>query len=74
MALKFFKNAAEGFEKTSNAINPAIIVSVLEKKVTVAGADGNREETSTILFGGDKGTWMVEEDFLTAVARLNERD
>jgi hypothetical protein len=37
-------------------------------------AEGNREQKSTILFGGDKGTWVVEEDFLTAVARLNERD
>ena len=74
MSLKLFTNSAEGFEKTSIAINPAYIVSVLEKKVTVAGADGNRDESTTILFGGDKGTWMVEEDFLTAVARLNERD
>ena len=74
MALKFFTNAAEGFEKTSIAINPSYIVSVLEKKVTVAGAEGNREQKSTILFGGDKGTWVVEEDFLTAVARLNEKD
>ena len=74
MSLKLFTNSAEGFEKTSIAINPSFIVSVLERKVTIAGGEGNREEKTTILFGGDKGTWTVEEDFLTAVARLNEKD
>lgn len=74
MKFKYFTNASEGFEGTSIAINPDHIVSVLEKKITVAANDGNREENQTILFGGANGTWVVTEDMLTVVARLNERD
>jgi hypothetical protein len=74
MKFKYFTNASEGFEGSSIAINPSFIVSVLEKKITVAANDGNKEDTQTILFGGANGTWIVTEDMLTVVARLNERD
>ena len=74
MTFKFFTNASEGFEGTAIAINPNHILSVLEKKVVVAGEDGNREDKQSILFGGSNGTWVVTEDMLTVVARLNERD
>lgn len=74
MRFKYFTNASEGFEGTSIAINPDHIISVLEKKITVAANDGNRDEKQTILFGGPNGTWVVTEDMLTVVARLNERD
>jgi hypothetical protein len=74
MRFKYFTNQSEGFEGTSIAINPDHIISILEKKVTIANDDGNREEKQTILFGGANGTWIVSEDMLTVVSRLNERD
>jgi hypothetical protein len=74
MKFKYFTNASEGFEGTSIAINPDHIISVLEKKITVAANDGNRDESQTILYAGPNGTWVVTEDMLTAVARLSEKD
>lgn len=70
MKFKYFTNSSEGFEGTSVAINPDHVISVLEKKIT----DDNQDKKQTILFCGTNGTWVVTEDMLTVVARLNERD
>jgi hypothetical protein len=74
MAFKIFTNAVEGHVDESIAINPAHIVNVYERSTTVATAEGNKEKKVTILYAGSAGSWEVKEDYLTVVARLNERD
>ena len=74
MAFKIFTNAVEGHVDESIAINPAHIINVYERKTTVATAEGNKEKKVTILYAGSAGSWEVKEDYLTVIARLNERD
>jgi len=74
MGFKFFTNAAEDFKGQSIAINSNLILSVIERKVTVAAEGGNKTVTTTILYAGPNGSWEITEDMLTVVARLNERD
>ncbi len=69
-----FTNAVEGHVDESIAINPDHIINVFESVTTVATAEGNKEKKVTILFAGPVGSWEVKEDYLTVVARLNERD
>jgi hypothetical protein len=74
MAFKFFTNAVEGHVDESIAINADKIINVYERETIVATKEGNKEKKVTILFAGPAGSWEVKEDFLTVVARLNERD
>jgi 5-deoxy-D-glucuronate isomerase len=74
MPFKMFTNAVEGHVDESIAINSDHIVNVYERVTTVATAEGNKEKKVTILFAGPVGSWEVKEDYLTVVARLNERD
>jgi hypothetical protein len=74
MTFKFFTNAVEGHVDESIAINTNKIINVYERETIVATKDGNKEKKVTILFAGPAGSWEVKEDFLTVVARLNERD
>jgi hypothetical protein len=74
MAFKFFTNAVEGHVDESIAINADKIINVYERETIVATKEGNKEKKVTILFAGTAGSWEVKEDFLTVVARLNERD
>ena len=74
MTFKIFTNAVEGHVDESIAINPAHIINVYERETIVATKEGNKEKKVTILFAGPAGSWEVKEDYLTVVARLNERD
>ena len=74
MPFKMFTNAVEGHVDESIAINSDQIINVFERVTTVATAEGNKEKKVTILFAGPVGSWEVKEDYLTVVARLNERD
>jgi hypothetical protein len=74
MAFKLFTNAVEGHVDETLAINPDHIINVYERETIVATKEGNKEKKVTILFAGAAGSWEVKEDFLTVVARLNERD
>jgi hypothetical protein len=74
MTFKFFTNAVEGHVDESIAINADKIINVYERETIVATKEGNKEKKVTILFAGPAGSWEVKEDFLTVVARLNERD
>jgi cobalamin biosynthesis Co2+ chelatase CbiK len=74
MAFKYFTNAVEGHVDETLAINPNHIVNVYERETIVATKEGNKEKKVTILFAGPVGSWEVKEDYLTVVARLNERD
>ena len=73
MAFLFFTNAAEGFEGDSIAINTEQIITVLERKITIAADTGNTTKTTTVLFAGPYGTWEVKEPYLEVVARLNNK-
>lgn len=73
MAFIFFTNAAEGFEGTSIAINTDQVVSVLERKITIAADSGNTTKTTTVLYAGTNGSWEVTDPYLEAVARLNNK-
>ena len=74
MTFKIFTNAVENHVDESIAINPAHIINVYERETIVATKEGNKEKKVTILFAGPAGSWEVKEDYLTVVARLNERD
>jgi hypothetical protein len=69
-----FTNAVEGHVDETLAINPNHIINVYERETIVATKEGNKEKKVTILFAGPAGSWEVKEDFLTVVARLNEKD
>ena len=73
MAFLFFNNAAEDFKDTSIAINSDLVVSVLERKITVAAEGGNKTVTTTILFAGTNGSWEVTDPYLEVVSRLNNK-
>lgn len=72
MALKYFKNAFKGNASDCIAINPAHVVTVFESLFT--DSDTNEVSQVTNIYAGQHGAWQVEEDMLTVVARLNERD
>lgn len=74
MAFKMFTNAVEGHVDETLAINPDHIINVYERETIVATKEGNKEKKVTILFAGTAGSWEVKEDFLTVVARLNEKE
>jgi len=74
MSFKMFTNAVEGHVDETLAINPNHIINVYERETIVATKEGNKEKKVTILFAGPAGSWEVKEDFLTVVARLNEKD
>jgi hypothetical protein len=71
MALKYFTNAFKGNASDSIAINPSFVVSVFETLTT--NHETNEIGQVTNIFTGTT-TLQVEEDLLTVVARLNERD
>ena len=73
MAFLFFTNAAEDFKGQSIAINTDLIVSILERKVTVAAEGGNKDVTTTLLYAGVNGSWEVTDPYLEVVARLNNK-
>ena len=72
MALKYFTNAFKGNPTDSIAINPNHVVSVFEGMMT--NHETNEVVDVTNIFGVSGVTWQVEENMLTVVARLNERD
>ena len=72
MALKYFRNAFKGNVNDSIAINPAHVVTVFETLYT--NPDTNELGQVTNIYAGQQGSWQVEEDYLTVIARLNERD
>lgn len=73
MALKYFTNCFKhNGGSTSIAINPDHVVTVFEAKGTLIGE--TEEKLLTSIYGVTGQTWQVEEDMLTVVARLNERD
>ena len=72
MALKYFKNAFKGNANDCIAINPAHVITVFESLHT--NSDTNELGQVTNIYAGQHGSWQVEEDILTVVARLNERD
>jgi len=72
MALKYFKNAFKGNASDSIAINPNHVVTVFE--VCYTNPETNEVGQVTNIYAGQHGVWQVEEDMLTVVARLNERD
>ena len=72
MALKYFKNAFKGNASDSIAINPNHVVTVFEALYT--NPETNEVGQVTNIYAGQHGVWQVEEDMLTVVARLNERD
>jgi hypothetical protein len=72
MALKYFTNAFKGNASDSIAINPDHVVSVFETLST--NTDTNEMSQITNIFGVTGTSWQVEEDIVTVVARLNERD
>jgi hypothetical protein len=72
MALKYFTNAFKGNASDSIAINPNHVVSVFETLWT--NPDTNELGQVTNIFGVTGTSWQVEEDIVTVVARLNERD
>ena len=71
MALKYFTNAFKGNASDSIAINPENVVTVFETLIT--NHETNEVGQVTNIFLGTT-TLQVEEDYLTVVARLNERD
>jgi hypothetical protein len=71
MALKYFINAFKGNASDSIAINPSSVISVFETLTT--NHETNEIGQVTNIFMGTT-TLQVEEDLLTVVARLNERD
>jgi hypothetical protein len=72
MAMKFFTNAFKGNASDSIAINPQHVITVFETVLT--NHETNEISTVTNIYAGQNGSWQVEEDYLTVVARLNERD
>ena len=75
MALKYFTNSFKGNITDTIAINPNHVVSVYESESTTQDEDGNSVvKQVTAIFGVTGTVWQVEEDLLTVVARLNERD
>ncbi len=72
MALKYFKNAFKGNASDCIAINPAHVISVFETIYT--NSETNEVGEVTSIYAGQHGSWQVEENLLTVVARLNERD
>ncbi len=72
MALKYFKNAFKGNASDSIAINPNHVVTVFESLYT--NPETNEVGQVTSIYAGQHGSWQVEEDYLTVVARLNERE
>lgn len=72
MSLKIFTNAYKGNASDSIAINPSHVVTVFEGLIT--DSETNELSSVTHIFAGQNGAWQVEEDYLTVVARLNERD
>ena len=72
MALKIFTNLFKGNASDSIAINPSFVITVFETMFT--NAETNEVTTTTNIYAGQHGSWQVEEDYLTVIARLNERD
>ena len=72
MSLKIFTNAYKGNPSDSIAINPNHVITVFEGMIT--NPDTNEIGSITNIFAGQNGSWQVEEDYLTVIARLNERD
>jgi hypothetical protein len=70
--MKYFKNAFKGNPTDSIAINPDHVITVFEGVNT--NHDTNEVQTVTNIYGATGQTWSVEEDMVTVVARLNERD
>ena len=72
MSLKYFTNAFKGNRTDSIAINPDHVMTVFEGIYT--DHENNEVMDVTNIFGVTGTTWQVEENMLTVVARLNERD
>jgi hypothetical protein len=70
MAFKFFTNAFKGNATDSIAINPDFVITVFEGVYT--DEKTNELKSITNIYAGSNGSWQVEEDYLTVVARLNE--
>ncbi len=72
MSLKYFTNVFKGNACDSIAVNPKFVVSVFETKNTFTDESNELKQVTNIFMGS--ATLQVEEDMLTVVARLNERD
>jgi len=72
MKFKYFTNVFKGNASDSIAINPDFVVTVFETLWT--NPDTNELGQVTNIYAGVEGSWQVEEDMLTVVSRLNERD
>ena len=72
MAMKMFINAFKGNASDSIAINPSHVITVFETVMT--NHETNDITTVTNIYAGQNGSCQVEEDYLTVVSRLNERD
>ena len=70
--LKYFTNSFKGNASDSIAINPRYVVSVFETIKT--NQETNDIQQVNTIYANNGVAWEVEEDYLTVVSRLNERD
>jgi hypothetical protein len=63
---KSFTNAVEDFKGKKIVVNTDFIITVFE------GQNEEKTENFTILYGGDKGFWQVQESIESVIKILNQ--